>query len=95
MTSRGIVTVSVVSSRYVTVALIVLSPNSVVLISFTGVTDFTLLTPLLLIDTAAFSSSFDTDSFWFLTILVAVGSYSSLNLRTFTVTLTSSIESSG
>ena len=95
MTSRGIVTVSVVSSRYVTVALIVLSPNSVVLILFTGVTDFTLLAPLLLIVTAAFSSSFDTDSFWFLTILSPVGSYSSLNLRTFTVTATSSIESSG
>ena len=95
LTSRGIVTVSVVSSRYVTVALIVLFPNSVVLISSTGVTDFTLLAPLLLIATAAFNSSFDTKSFWFLTILVAVGSYSSLNLRTFTVTVTSSIESSG
>ena len=63
MTSRGIVTVSVVSSRYVTVALIVLFPNLVVLISSTGVTDFTLLAPLLLIVTAAFSSSFDTKSF--------------------------------
>ena len=95
MTSRGIVTVSVVSSRYVTVALIVLFPNLVVLISSTGVTDFTLLAPLLLTVTAAFNSSFDTKSFWFLTILVPVGSYSSLNLRTLTVTVTSSIESSG
>ena len=94
-TSSGIVTESVVSSRYVTVALIVLFPNSAVLIVPTGVTDFTLLLPLLLIVTAAFSSSFVTDSFWFFTILVPVGSYSSANLRTLTVTFTVSFESSG
>ena len=94
-TSSGIVTESVVLSRYVTVALIVLFPNSDVLIVPTGVTDFTLLLPLLLIVTAAFSSSFVTDSFWFFTILVPVGSYSSANLRTLTVTFTVSFEPSG
>ena len=94
-TSNGIVTGSVVSSRYVTVALIVLFPNSAVLIVPTGVTDFTLLFPLLLIVTAAFNSSFDTDSFWFLVILVPVGAYSSANLRTFTVTFTVSFDPSG
>ena len=94
-TSSGIVTVSVVSSRYVTVALIVWSPEFIVLIVPTGVTDFTLLAPLLLIVTAAFNSSFDTKSFWFLTILVPVGSYSSLSFFTFTVTLTASFEPSG
>ena len=94
-TSSGIVTVSVVSSRYVTVTLIVWFPEFVVLIVPTGVTDFTLLAPLLLIVTAALNSSFDTESFWFLTILVAVGSYSSLNFLTFTVTLTASFDPSG
>ena len=63
LTSSGILTESVVSSRYVTVALIVLFPNSAVLNSPTGVTDLTLLLPLLLIFTAAFKSSFDTVSF--------------------------------
>ena len=95
LTSSGIVTESVVSSRYVTVALIVLLPYSAVLIVPTGVTDFTLLLPLLLIVTADFNSSFDTDSFWFLVILVALGSYSTSNLRTFTVTFTVSFEPSG
>ena len=61
----------------------------------TGVTDFTLLAPLLLIVIAAFKSAFDTESFWFLTISVAVGSYSSLSFLTFTVTSTKSIEPSG
>ena len=70
-------------------------PAFVVLIVPTGVTDFTLLLPLLLIVTAAFNSLFDTDSFWFLVILVAVGAYSSANLRTFTVTFTVSFEPSG
>ena len=75
--------------------MIVLFPNSAVLIVPTGVTDLTLLLPLLLIVTAAFSSSFDTESFWFLVILIAVGSYSPFSARTFTVTFTVSVESSG
>ena len=75
--------------------MIVLFPYSAVLIVPTGVTDLTLLLPLLPIVTAAFNSSFVIDSFWFLSILLAVGSYSSLNFRTFTVTLTRSIEPSG
>ena len=95
LTSSGIVTVSVVSSRYVTVALIILLPYSAVLIVPTGVTDFTLLLPLLLIVTAAFRSLFVTEPFWFLTILFPVGAYSSLNLRTLTVTFTVSFELSG
>ena len=94
-TSSGIVTESVVSSRYVTVALIVLFPNSAVLIIPTGVTDFTLLLPLLLIETAAFNSSFVIESFWFLVILVPVGAYSLFSARTFTVTFTVSFEPSG
>ena len=94
-TSSGIVTLSVVPSRYVTVAFIVCVPAFVVLIFPTGVTDFTLLLPLLLIVTAAFKSSFVTVAFWFLTILVPVGSYSSLSLRTSTVTSTKSVDPSG
>ena len=94
-TSSGIVTGSVVPSRYVTVAFIVCVPAFAVLIFPTGITDLTLLLPLLLIVTAVFKSLFDTVSFWFLTILVLVGSCSSLNLRTFTVTLTVSVEPSG
>ena len=95
LTSSGIVTESVVSSKYVTVALIVWFPNSAVLIVPTGVTDLTLLLPLLLIVTAAFKSSFVTAVFCSLVIFVPVGTYSSANLRTFTVTFTVSIESSG
>ena len=70
-------------------------PAFVVLIVPTGVTDFTLLLPLLLIVTAAFRSSFVTGAFWFLTILFPVGAYSSLSLRTATVTFTVSFEPSG
>ena len=94
-TSSGIVTVSVVSSRYVTVAVISFPPTSVVLIVPTVVTVLTLIFPLLLIVTADFKSSFDTVSFWFLTIFVTVGSYSSANPRTLTVTFTVSFEPSG
>ena len=95
LTSSGIVTGSVVPSRYVTVALIVLFPNSAVLIVPTGVTDLTLLLPLLLIVTAAFKSSFVTAAFCSLMIFVPVGSYSPFSSRTFTVTLTVSFEPSG
>ena len=77
-----------------TVALIVWVPAFAVLI-VPAVTDFTLLFPLLLIETAAFRSLFVIESFWFLVILVTVGSYSSLNLRTATVTFTVSFEVSG
>ena len=62
-TSSGIDTGSVVPSRYITVAFIVCVPAFVVLIFPTGVTDLTLLLPLLLIVTAAFKSSFDTVPF--------------------------------
>ena len=95
LTSSGVITGSVVSSRYVTVALIVLFPNSAVLIVPTGVTDLTLLLPLLLIVTAAFKSSFVTAVFCSLVIFVPVGAYSSANLRTFTVTFTVSFDPSG
>ena len=78
-----------------TVALIVLFPNSAVLIVPTGVTDLTLLLPLLLIVTAAFKSSFVTAVFCSLVIFVPVGAYSSANLRTFTVTFTVSFDPSG
>ena len=94
-TSKGISTGSVVLSKYVTVALIVCIPAFAVLIELTGVTDFTLLLPLLLIVTAAFRSLFVTVAFWFLTILFPVGSYSSLNFRTAIVTFTVSVEPSG
>ena len=70
-------------------------PAFVVLIVPTGVIDFTLLLPLLLIVTAALRSLFVTGAFWFLTILFPVGAYSSLNLRTATVTFTVSFEPSG
>ena len=93
-TSSGISTGSVVSSKYVTVALIVCVPAFTVLIE-DAVTDFTLLFPLLLIVTADFKSLFVTGTFWFLTILVPVGTYSSLNFRTDTVTFTVSFEVSG
>ena len=62
-TSNGISTGSVVLSKYVTVALIVCIPAFAVLIELTGVTDFTLLLPLLLIVTAAFRSLFVTRTF--------------------------------
>ena len=95
LTSNGIVTESVVSSRYVTVALIACVPAFTVVIVPIGVTDLTLLLPLLLIVTAVFKSSFETGTFWFLTIVFPVGAYSSLNLRTATVTFTVSFELSG
>ena len=94
-TSNGISTESVVLSKYVTVALIVCIPAFAVLIELTGVTDFTLLFPLLFTFTAAFKSLFVTGTFWFLTILVPVGSCSSLNFRTAIVTFTVSFEVSG
>ena len=94
-TSRGISTGSVVLSKYVTVALIVCVPAFTVVIVPTGMTDLTLLLPLLLIVTAVFKSSFETGTFWFLTIVFPVGAYSSLNLRTATFTFTVSFEPSG
>ena len=94
-TSKGISTKSVVLSKYVTVALIVCIPAFAVLIELTGVTDFTLLLPLLFTFTAAFKSLFVTGTFWFLTILVPVGSCSSLNFCTAIVTFTVSFEVSG
>ena len=75
--------------------MIVLFPNSAVLIVPTGVTDLTLLLPLLLIVTAAFKSSFVTAVFCSLVIFIPVGAYSSANLRTFTVTFTVSFDPSG
>ena len=93
-TSSGIVTGAFVSSIYVTIALITFSPATEV--STVGaVTRLTLLFPLLFIVTAAFKSSNVTGTFWFLTILLPVGVYSSLNLRTFIVTVTVSVEPSG
>ena len=45
--------------------------------------------------TFAFKSSFDTKASWLTTISVPVTLYSSLNLRTFTVTFTVSFDPSG
>ena len=45
--------------------------------------------------TFAFKSSFDTEAPWLTTISVPVTLYSSLNLRTFTVTFTVSFDPSG
>ena len=70
-------------------------PAFVVLIFPADVTDCTLLVPPLFTVTAAFNLSFVTESFWFTVTVFPVGICSSLSLRTFTVTLTVSVEPSG
>ena len=99
LTFNGMVTGFVVPSLKVTVALIFWFPYADVSIG-EAITFEILSVPLTfptfdVAVTLAFRSSFVTGMFWFTSICAPETSYSSLSLRTFTVAVTSSTESSG